>query len=436
MQTQKYSGNCFTTQFSYRKLAGLFCIILLQQSVFAAGEEQKLGEQKLDEQQLVDNFWSALSEDEIQLSRQQLAAQVAGVDELYQLLKAGPAYSPDVAVGQLESARISADGTRFPYVILVPDDYDPAISYPVEFMLHGGVSRPEWEAGGNWWRRGYDSLKQADRIMVIPASWNDAFWWYDNQAENLPAILRTLKQNYNVDNNRVSLTGVSDGGTGAYFFAFKQPTQWAVFLPYIGHPGVLRNTRSGGGHNLYFENLLNKAMYIVNTEDDPLYPVSSVMPFINTLEEAGVDYIFKPIAGGGHNTKWLPDERPMIEQFKVDHPRDPFPEVVRWVADRTDRYNRNLWIRVDELASESEAGILEVSRDGNTFTVLVDSVAAFTLLLNPEEVDFSEAIKVNVNGSLLFEEIVVQNKDTLLRWAQQDFDKSMLYTAELNLETN
>lgn len=397
----------------------------LQQIVIAAED--------VDEQQLINSFWSATTAEQRQTSQQQLRAQIPSVDRLYQRLKAGPSYSSDAAVGQQESARIAADGTRFPYVILVPDEYDSATSYPVEFMLHGGVSRPEWEEGGSWWRRGYDSLKQPDRITVVPASWNDAFWWFDNQAENLGEILKTIKQKYNVDDNRVTLAGVSDGGTGAYFFAFKQPTEWAAFLPYIGHPGVLRNTQSGGGVRLYFENLMSKALYIVNGENDPLYPVSSVQPFIDILEQAKVNYIFKPIPGGGHNTNWLPEESPMIEQFKLDNPRDPFPEEIRWVADRTDRYNRNLWIQVDELTVDNQPGMLEVSRDGNTISVAADSVTEFTLLLNPEEIDFSEEVRVNVNGAPLFDEIIVQDSDTLLRWAQRDMDKTMLYTAELNL---
>lgn len=399
-------------------------------------QQVALAAESSDEQQLVNNFWSASTSEQQQSSQHQLLQQVPNVDRLYQLLKAGPSYPDNAAVGQQESARIAGDGTRFPYVILVPDEYDSARSYPVEFMLHGGVSRPEWEAGGSWWRRGYDSLKQPDRIVVVPASWKDAFWWFDNQAESLAAILKTVKQEYNVDDNRVTLSGVSDGGTGTYFFAFKQPTEWAVFLPYIGHPGVLRNTQSGGGHNLYFENLMDKALYIVNGENDPLYPAASVQPFIDVLEQANINYIFKAIEDGGHNTSWLPEERPMIEQFKLDNPRDPFPEVIRWVADRTDRYNRNLWLQLDELAAENQPGMIQVSREGNTFTVGAEAVNEFTLLLSPEEVDFSEAVRVNVNGTILFDGIIVQDSNTLLAWAQRDMDKSMLYTAELQLRIN
>ena len=346
-----------------------------------------------DNTALVNQFWSTPDNAQNAEIQSQLISSSSDVSTLYQLLKTGPTYRSDVPTGQQESIRIAADGTRFPFIFLVPDNYDPTHRYPVEFMLHGGVSRPEWEPGGGWWRRGFDSLEQSDRIVVIPASWVDAFWWHENQAENLPAILNTLKASYNIDEDRVTLTGVSDGGTGAYFFAFKQPTPWAAFLPYIGHPGVLRNQQSGGGYRLYFENLMSKPLYIVNGENDRLYPASSVAPFIEILAEEGVDHIWKVVPEGGHNTNWLPDEAPMIEKFKQDNPRNALPERVQWVADRTDKFNRNLWVQIDSMSQTP--GLLEVNRNGNEFRVLARGVSEFTLLLNPEEVNFSQARKIN-----------------------------------------
>ena len=381
---------------------------------------------------LVESFWSSTAESSAKLSGQ-LKEASSDISVLYQALQKGPRYRSDVPTGQQESARVAADGTRFPYVFLVPESYDPAKMYPVEFMLHGGVSRPEWEPGGGWWRRGFDSLKREDRIVVVPASWSNAFWWHENQAENLPAILHILKASYNIDENRVSLTGISDGGTGAYFFAFKQPTPWATFLPYIGHPGVLRNPQIGG-YRLYFENLMSRPLYIVNGENDRLYPASSVEPFIDILEEAGVDHIWRVIPEGEHNTSWLPDEMDSIENFKQDNPRNALPGSLMWVADRVDKFNRNSWVRIDELSQTP--GLIEVTREDNEIKVVARGVSKFTLLLNPEEVDFSKSISVNVNGVNILREHVAQNADTLLFWANKDRDRSMLFTAELNLEVS
>ena len=366
-------------------------------------------------EELVNRFW--LSDEATATSAaEELLTISRDVAELYSWLKRGPSYESDVPIGEQVLSRTAEDGTEFPYMVFIPESYDPKQTYAVEFVLHGGVGRPKPEPGENFWQRSFDRIGQDGRITVVPSSWQETFWWADSQADNLPAILRNLKQRYNIDENRVTLTGISDGGTGAYFYAFKQPTEWAAFLPYIGHPGVLRNPQSGGGYRLYFENLMGKPLFIVNGENDRLYPAASLSSFIQILEDENVDHIWRVIEGGGHNTEWLPEELAAIEQFKANNARDPFPDSVQWVADRTDRYNRNHWIRVDETAEENTPSLLKVDRDGNRFVVDARGVNQFTLLLNPEEVDFGSPISVQANGELVFSGLVEQKKITLLQW--------------------
>lgn len=397
------------------------------------GATPSASEDSSDPQQLVTQFWQAASQADRELSAEALIEASPDVQTLYRWMRDGPSFDKSAPVGELARERFSEDGTRFPYVFLIPQSYDANQSYPVEFMLHGGVGRSEWKAGETLWRRGYDSLKKEDRITVVPAAWKDAYWWQSMQADNLPALLNLLKQDYNVDENRVSLTGVSDGGTGAYFFAFKQPTQWASFLPYIGHPGVLRNANSGGGYRLYFENLLNKPLYIVNGEVDRLYPAESVQPFIALLAETGINHTFKVIEDGGHNTNWLPEETPLIEAFKAKNPRDPFPDHLEWVADRTDRYNRNHWLVVNKRTKQRSPAIMSVTRTNNSFAVNADGAEEFSLLLNPEEVNFNENVTVTVNGDVVFNDRVSLDAKTLLAWAGKDLDRSLLVLAELKI---
>lgn len=407
------------------RLAAAF--LLLAASVHGLAAENRSG------QDLVTSFWQATTPEEQRASEQTLLAAAGDVATLYDWLREGPAYSDEVTAGAWEGSHTGSDGLTFRYGVVAPDSYDPEISYPVEFMLHGGVARPEWGPGVGWWRSGYENLQREDRIIVVPASWREAFWWHDNQAENLPAILREVKRRYNVDDNRVTMTGISDGGTGAYFFAFKQPSEWAAFMPYIGHPAVLRNPAGGENHRLYFENLTSKPLYIVNGEVDRLYPASSLESFVDVLEEAEVEYVFRVIEGGGHDTRWLLEETPAIEQFKADNPRDPFPEQLQWVVDSVDRYNRNMWLRVDEMTSSDFPAVLKVERLGNQFVVDATAVAEFTLLLNPVEVDFSQPVEVNVNGATVHSVQVEQSAETLLRWARQSLDRTALVTAELRV---
>jgi predicted esterase len=381
----------------------------------------------------VTEFWRADSAAARAALVDEILASQTSVEELLALFQAGPMYDADVPTGEQLRQRINAEGTEYPYMLYVPEDYDPNQSYPLEFVLHGGVGRPRTDAEESFWQRSYERVAQPGRIIVIPFAWAEAYWWQDSQSENIPAILNELKATYNVDENRVTMTGISDGGTGAYFFAFKQPTQWAAFLPYIGHPGVLRSKQSGGGYRLYFENLMNKPLYIVNGENDRLYPAESLRSFIQILQDVDVPHTWTVIEEGGHNTSWLPDYQAVIEQFKADNPRDPLPVNIQWVADRTDRYNRNHWIEINEMTEADRPSLLQVTRTGNQFEVDARGVNRFTLLLSPNAVDFELPLRVVVNGESKFDGMVEQSEETLLDYATQDLDRTMLFTAKLNV---
>ena len=57
--------------------------------------------------------------------------------------------------------------------------------------------------------------------MLHPRSWAQSQWWNLNQVENIARLVARVKREYNVDESRTYITGISDGGTGVYFFAMR-----------------------------------------------------------------------------------------------------------------------------------------------------------------------------------------------------------------------
>ena len=88
-----------------------------------------------------------------------------------------------------------------------------------------------------------------------------------------------MKRTYNVDENRVALAGVSDGGTGAYYIAMRDTTPYASFLPLNGFIMVLPSVDRGRS---FPNNLRNKPFFVVNGGKDPLYPTRVVEPYVTT----------------------------------------------------------------------------------------------------------------------------------------------------------
>jgi len=493
----------------------------------------------------VAEFWEAKTNDEVAAASADILATGATIEEIWPRLRAGRTYDRSVPTGRLLLSRTNRDGVEHEYVVLIPDNYDPANRYPVRVYLHGGVSRPKRENGEFW--RNEARITRNDAVVVIPSGWSDSLWWQDSQIENLNGILHDLKRTYNLDENKVFLLGISDGATGAYYQGLKATTPWAAFLPLNGHPVVLANPATEADGDIHVTNLRNKPLFVINGDEDPLYPTSSVFPFMRLFQEAGVLIDFRAQPNAGHDTSWWEDEAPAMDAFMAEWSRRPLPPRLSWETETTDRYNRAHWLVIKDLGSvegesnleshntmvdpvtlnlgidmlgvmdsglklieigddsiASAAGLqsgdnligiegefnpsvedlsqalqgfspgqqipLLVQRDGeelgltlvypeqaaphqrqafpqsgpsgrveleqqrNQVTASTRGVTRFTLLLSPDQFDFTQPITVVTNGVTVFDDVVEPDVEALLRWAAIDRDRTAMYGAELSID--
>ena len=369
----------------------------------------------------------------------------AAFDQAYAELKQGRAYSKDVPKGTLKKRH-----GQFNYWLAVPDTYDPAKKYQVRFQLHGGVMRQESTLRGD----GTVRLAGAEQIYISPAGWNEAPWWSDQQVASLRAILEDVKREYNVDENRVAVSGVSDGGTGAYYIAMRDTTPYASFLPLNGYVLVLRSPELQISGGLFLNNLRNKPLFIVNGGKDPLYPMDAVEPSLVHMNTGGVPMVYRPQPEAGHDTSWWPALKDDFESFVRTHPRVPLPDKLTWEVAETRTWNRAHWLIVDKLGAtpgdakdlddlnlsggapvfrNGRSGRVDLVRAGNTVTARTRGVKELTLLLSPDQFDFGRNVKVVVNGRVAFDGRVEKSVETLRKWAARDNDRTMLFGAELKI---
>lgn len=381
-------------------------------------------------------------------------------DEVYTRLKAGRVYSGKVKRGILSGGRKGLRGLRHPYVVSVPRSYDPSRSYAVGFYLHGGAASPKILKPVRWWdfaRTVYND----ERITVFPVSWRESMWWQYIQVENLNGILDLLKREYNVDENRVYMFGISDGGTGMYYFAAKNPTPWAAFVPAMGSPNVLNNRDVRAEGEIYAVNFFNKPFLVFNGGLDPLYPAASVEPFVELFRSVGCDILFRPKPTVGHSAGWWDKEEEEMRRFMHEHARVPLPVSLMWETEDTERFGRAHWLVVTRLgAAEGESvlnpwniihpggtegrrrmafarkqpsGRVIVQKKGNRVDAFTQGVKEFKLLIAPGFFDFERPIRVFTNGVEAFSGKLSEDTSVLLKWAALDNDRTMLFGAELTI---
>src|SRR5439155_20855436 len=153
--------------------------------------------------------------------------------------------------------------------------------------------------------------------------------------------------------NRVVVSGVSDGGTGAYYVAMHETTPFASFLPLNGYLMVLASRDIDDGF-LFPNNLRSKPLFVVNGGRDPLYPTSVVDPYIEHLKSGGIDLVYRPQPDAAHDTSWWPDIRDSAERFVADHPRVPLPDALSWESGPPNIPGRAHWLVVERIVSEPD----------------------------------------------------------------------------------
>jgi predicted esterase len=319
-------------------------------------------------------WWSAGSEKASLKAATLIVATGAPFSVVHDRLAKGRTYKADAQTGELQWTTLPGGGSRHATTVVVPKSYNSAVKSPVRVYLHGGVSRADPvepddpsqlapTAAGRPRRR----LVFNERyIAVYPSGYAEAEWWFSNQMVNFDEILARLKRSYNIDENRVHMMGVSDGGTGAYFVGMKNPTPWSAFFPLNGFMRVLSNPLTRVDGELFAANLANRPIYAVNGEMDPLYPAIAAYPFMRLLTQAGADLTFRVMPGAGHDTSWWPTEAGSIDAFEASHPRQPHPSSLAWETERADRYNRVAWLTVDRLDPSKNDGVFP---DHNTLEI-------------------------------------------------------------------
>ena len=402
-------------------------------------------------------FWAATTPAEIRAATRQVLASGAGYDDLASRLKAGRRYAK-ARTGRVPFLS-QALGASLDNVVEIPANYDPARAWPLRVSLHGGVGREAPAADGPPPRPLTNRTPIDGEIVLHPRAWAGSEWWTAPQVENITRLVARVKREYNIDEARTYITGISDGGTGVYFFAMRAAGPWAACMPLNGHPLVLANPDTAVDGELFSSNLVNCPMHAVNGGRDPLYPADSVAPFIEMFKRGGVPVDFQVYPNAGHDVSWWPEERPIYEKFLAAHARVAHPERISWEVERADRYNRFRWLVITELgvrasdrtlpdvnrfeaggrtrtlfARPKPSGRVDAWRHGNRFDVETRGVRGFTLLLSPDVVDFAKPVNVTVNGRVVHDARVEKSSAALLAWAAQDDDRTMLYAAELKIE--
>ena len=220
-------------------------------------------------------------------------------------------------------------------------------------VLHGGVGAAEIDDDPLGHVAENDLGALADErgwISVFPFGQAGATWWDDVGMTNIRTLVRTVKREFNVDDDRVWMAGFSDGASAAFAHAMLEPTDYAAFVALNGHMGV---ASLDGDLPSYAPNMSVTPIFATTTFDDGLYPSYRMRRSIEMAREAGADSYYREVPGE-HDFEDVKDELPAVARFLDRHARDPFPSRVAWEAGSTD-FGECRWLAIDRITTDEPA---------------------------------------------------------------------------------
>lgn len=158
--------------------------------------------------------------------------------------RAGPDAPPRVETGFLFKSFKQGDA-EFKHVVFVPRGYTPEKQWPCVVFLHGSGEC------------GKDGLKQVAQGIGQAILWNESAWpcivilpqkpeqgkqWEDYDTAVM-GMLEQVRKEYRIDASRISLTGLSQGGHGAWTLGAAHPDVWSAVAPICGY---VSRTHSAG----------------------------------------------------------------------------------------------------------------------------------------------------------------------------------------------
>jgi len=281
-------------------------------------------------------------------------------------------------------------------------------------------------------------------------------------------ILQELKQFVNIDDNQVYVTGHSNGATGSFNYAMKNPNPFAAFYGMNTQPKVY----TGG---TYLKNFSNRSFYNISTDEDYYFPPKANDSLVVLAEELQLRFSDHRYQGFPH---WFPQfdaSEEAIEgifQDLIQQKRNPFPAEIYWECDDVANgkvdwlaiteldtlqpkkdwhkevnftihewlsYNENDSLvskRVNKKAFDfpRKSAAVKASFKDNRFDIETSRVGRLSIYVSPEMIDMKRPVLIYVNGKKAYEAMPNYDRNFLIKNFKKYYDRKALWVEEIQIE--
>lgn len=184
------------------------------------------------------------------------------------------------------------------YLLHVPASYgqDPNQKWPLLVFLHG--SREVGRDINRVRRAIVPQLLEENPdfpfIVMAPQAASQQNGWYPS-LKPIEAAIDALQGEYNIDTDRVYITGLSMGGYGAWALMMDEPERFAAIAPVVG--GYFFNPKQLCA-------LKDKPIWVFAAKRDRNVPLKESERVVNALKTCGAEPQFTIFENANHDEGW------------------------------------------------------------------------------------------------------------------------------------
>jgi predicted peptidase len=197
------------------------------------------------------------------------------------------------------------------YIVYLPQNYDASEKWPLILSLHGSGERGNNIDNVKKWGI-HKILRENDNfpfVVVSPQCPIGEIW--EMKFNALTDLLDKIEKDYNIDNERIYLTGYSLGGYGTWNFAILNPEKFAAIVPISG--GAISPQRA-----LHLENL---PIWVAHGDSDTVVQFEESKRIVDCLKTYNPNIIFKVYEGAGHEVCTTAYEDPELFEWLLKQKR-------------------------------------------------------------------------------------------------------------------
>lgn len=376
-------------------------------------------------------------------------------DSLFSLLTAWNAYPKPKKTGIICKYWVQVDSNnKVPFFIYIPVHYDPEYKTPLLVYYKGGwLSRKTYPAG---YAREiitdnptFSYLDKYNTIEIFPALKSDLAIYGHYGYTHLQKMISEIKKIFNIDDNKIFLSGFSDGGKTVYNAASLVFTPFACFYPINSFPPSAPA----------YPNLSNRPIFSFVAEKDEITNYKSILTKAEYVNNHGGNWAVHFQAGKTHF--YYPYEKEvlpvMFEHMNITS-RNPLPNKISY--DKT--YNHKDFTGADWLQTsvntkmaptpynftdtvktyslDGQEDVYEYGKNtgqvraayfNNTFKLTTSQIDTVIIYISPITVDLSLPVKVIINGKTVFNEKVTASKSFMIDSFLKSFDRAQIFVNQI-----